>query len=142
MDTERFYPKFDKLFWITLIPTLLLLAVTTVISAVTVPALIIAISIDIFTLYFFISPFSGYVELRDSSVFIKFGFILKKEIPYKTIREITRERKFYADSIVAMKSSLEHVNIKYNRFDVASVSVTKNDEFVKALKHRIQSHES
>ena len=100
--------------------------------------LFVAIPIDVFTFYFLITSLFGYVELREDSVFIKFGFIMKREIPYKNIRGITKERKMYADSMVALKNSLDHVNIKYNRFDMISVSVVGNDELISEIELRIK----
>ena len=36
-----------------------------------------------------------------------------------------------------LKTALEHVNIKYNTFDVISVSVVDSNEFVQALEKRM-----
>ena len=138
MDTKRFKPKIDKMFfWIT-IPTAVFLLGMTVGFAFLSPlsVLFIMVPTDIFTLYFLISPLFGYVELRDESIFIKFGFFMKREIPYSKIRGTTFERKFYSDSMVSLKSSLDHVNIKYNTFDLVSVSVVENEEFVTELLDR------
>ena len=136
---QRIYkPKYDKIFWWTWIPTAMLLIAATVIAALEPAALFVVIPTDAFTLYFLFSSLVGYAELRERSVFIKFGFILKREIPYAKIRGVTRERKLYADSTVALKNSLEHLNIRYNVFDVASVSVRDNDEFLSELTARIE----
>ena len=138
MPQRRFKPKYDKIFWWTWIPTIGLLIAATVIAALEPAALFVVIPTDIFTLYFLFSSLVGYAELRESSVFIKFGFILKREIPYAKIRGVTKERKLYADSTVALKNSMEHLNIRYNVFDVASVSVRDNDEFLSELTARIE----
>ena len=138
MPQRRYKPKYDKIFWWTWIPTAMLLIAATVIAALEPAALFVVIPTDIFTLYFLFSSLVGYAELRERSVFIKFGFILKREIPYAKIRGVTKERKLYADSTVALKNSLEHLNIKYNVFDVASVSVRDNDEFLSELTARIE----
>lgn len=140
MPQKRFKPKYDKVFWWTWIPTVVLLIAATVIAALEPTALFIIIPTDVFTLYFLFSSLVGYVELREEAVYIKFGFILKKEIPYAKIRSVTKERKLYADSTVALKNSMEHLNIKYNVFDVASVSVRDNDEFLSELTARIEQH--
>lgn len=138
MPQKRYKPKYDKIFWWTWIPTVMLLIAATVIAALEPTALFVVIPTDAFTLYFLFSSLVGYAELRERSVFIKFGFILKREIPYAKIRGVTKERKLYADSTVALKNSLEHLNIKYNVFDVASVSVRDNDEFLSELTTRIE----
>ena len=139
MESVRFKPLFDKLYWITLIPTAVLMAALTVMAAVDSPltAVALALPIDIFTFYFFVSPIFGYVELREDSVFIKFGFILKREVPYGKIRGIEKARSAISDSLLSVKSSFEHVNIKYNKFDVVSVSVVGNDAFIKELDARV-----
>ena len=139
METKRFKPLFDKLYLILLIPTLfLMLGVTALIFVFPEPAAIfIIIAVDLFVAYFFVSPLFGYVELRENSLFIKYGFFLKKEIPYEKIRETSKKRKFYSDSMMSLKNSFEHVNIKYNAFDVTSISVVDNDAFALALEERL-----
>ena len=101
-------------------------------------ALLIIIPTDLFTLYFVITSLFGYVELREETVFVKFGLIMKKEIPYSRIRAVEMQRKLYADSMVALKNSIEHVNIKYNSFDVTSVSVVDNNRLIEELKKRAE----
>ena len=44
--------------------------------------------IDLFTFYFLITSLFGYVQLKENSLFIKFGLILNKEIPYDKIKEL------------------------------------------------------
>ena len=137
MEKKRYLPLIDKLFFIVSIPTLILVEAGVAISVYSIPALLIMCAVALFVLYVLISPLFGYVELGESSLVIKYGFFLKKEIPYTSIRDITRERKFYSDSMLSLKNSLDHVNIKYNKFDVTSVSVKNNDEFIAELKKRI-----
>ena len=138
MEAIRFKPKYDKSFHIIWIPTLLLLAAATVFAALEPLALLIIIPTDLFTLYFVITSLFGYVELREETVFVKFGLIMKKEIPYSRIRAVEMQRKLYADSMVALKNSIEHVNIKYNSFDVTSVSVVDNNRLIEELKKRAE----
>ncbi len=130
-------PKYDGLFFGIWIPTLIALAAGTAFSCLARAALFVMISVDLFTLYFLVSPLSGYVELRENSLFIKYGFFLKKEIPYSTIRGIEKQRKFYSESMLSLKGAVEHVNIKYNSFDVTTVSVKENDAFLTELQSRI-----
>ena len=139
MKNQRFKPLFDKTYksiWISLSVAMILF---TVLAAWEPTALLVMIPTDLFVLYFLISPLFGYVELREASVFIRFGFILKREVPYRTIREIKKEKKFYSDSMLALKNALEHINIHYNRFDVLSVSVVENEAFAQALEKRIKN---
>ena len=82
------------------------------------------------------------MELREHTLFIKLGFIMKREIPYAKIRGTEKQRKFYSDSMLSLKNSFDHVNVKYNRFDMISVSVVNNDEFVKNLEERINNEQS
>ena len=137
MEKKRYLPLIDKLFFIVSIPTLILVGAGVAISVYSIPALLIMCAIALFVLYVLISPLFGYVELDESSLVIKYGFFLKKEIPYTSIRDITRERKFYSDSMLSLKNSLDHVNIKYNKFDITSVSVKSNDELIAELEKRI-----
>ena len=138
MKNIRFNPKIDKLFAIIFIPTVTLTACVTVIpSLFSLVTLWITLPTLIFVLYFLISPLFGYVELRENSVFIKYGFILKKEIPYEKIRGAFLERSFYSQSMMSLKNSFEHVNIKYNSFDVTTVSVKENQELINLLNLKI-----
>lgn len=136
MENKKFKPLVDKLFHIIWIPTSCLLLIATYFSAFEPLALFITLAVDVLCFYFIISPLFGYVELRDNSIFIKVGFFIKKEIPYDKIRGITKERKIYSESMISLKNAMEHVNIKYNRFDVISVSVNTNDEFIGTLEER------
>ena len=36
-----------------------------------------------------------------------------------------------------LKNAIEHINIKYNKFDMVTVSVVENDDFVLELNKRI-----
>ena len=135
---KRFKPKIGKTFYVIWIPTVLFLSVMTAVSLVAPLAFVILLLTDALTLYFLLTSLFGYVEPRDDAVFVKFGFIAKAEIPYSTIRGVTKERKLYADSIMSLKNSLDHVNIKYNRFDIVSVSVTDNDELISEIEARIK----
>ena len=137
MENKRYKPLIGKMFWVIWIPTLIFLAVVTIMSAAYISALLIMLATDIFTVYFLVSSLVGYVELREESVFVKLGFFTTREIPYNKIRDVSKEHKLYADSMVSLKNSLDHVNIKYNRFDVLSVSVTDNDELIDMIKQKI-----
>ena len=138
MENKRFKPLFDKLFFIIWIPTTILMIAVTVLTAFYPVALLIIILTDLFTFYFLVSSLIGYVELREDSLFIRFGFILKRDIPYIKIRGVRKERRFYSESMLALKNSFEHVDIKYNKYDVVSVSVVGNDEFISALEARLE----
>ena len=139
MKNKKYKPLIDKLFYIILIPTSVLLIVFTLLAALAPISLIIIIPVDLFCLYFIISPLFGYAELRENSLFIKFGFFMKKEIPYSKIRGTQKVRRFYSDSMVSLKNSFEHVNIKYNTFDILSVSVRENGDFIEEIDARIKN---
>ena len=138
MKNIRFKPKIDRLYAIIFVPTVLLtLSVTIIPSLFSLSTLWITLPTFIFVLYFLISPLFGYVELRENSVFIKYGFILKKEIPYEKIRGAFLERSFYSQSMMSLKNSFEHVNIKYNSFDITTVSVKENEKLINLLNSKI-----
>ncbi len=137
METKRYKPKTDKLFWILFIPTMGICLAAAVIPAIFRPTtLFITLPVLLFALYFFVSPFFGYVELRESQLFIKYGFFIKKSIPYEKLRGTERGRKFYSDSMLSLKNSFDHVNVKYNSFDVTTVSVEDNDDLIRELDAR------
>lgn len=138
MDNKRYKPLVDKGFWWVLIPTLLLLAGATALAAAAPVALIILIAADVFCLYFLLVPLFGYVELREKTLFIKYGFFMEREIPYERIRKVEKERKFYSESMMSLKLALDHVNIKYNSFDVTTVSVKDNDGLINDLNSLIK----
>ena len=139
MENKRFKVALGGIFWFILLPTALVLFALTALAIFDVVALIIMLAADLFTLYFVLSSTVGYAELRESTLFVKFGFFLTREIPYSKIRGLSRERKFYSDSMLSLKNTLEHINIKYNRFDIISVSVVDNDSFCAELERRINT---
>lgn len=134
---KRFKPKLDRLFWIIFATLTAIIAAITSVGIFEPMTLWIIIPTDLFILYFVLSPLLGYVELREKTVFIKFGLFLSREIPYSKIRGTESVRKFYSDSMLSLKNSLDHVNIKYNTFDMVSVSVRGNDELVKELSEKL-----
>ena len=142
MQNKRYKPLIDRMLYIVWVPTTVLLLIPTVLSVTNVTALIIMLAVDAFTYYFLVSSLIGYVELRERTVFIRFGFFLKREIPYERIRGIDKARKFYSESMLSLKNSFDHLNIRYNRFDIVCVSVVGNDELMAELeKRRSQSTE-
>ena len=138
-NSKRFKPFIDKLFWWILIFTsLLLLALTLLTAFDAIFMLLFTIPTDLFVAYFIVSPLFGYAELRDEALFIRFGFFLKREIPYSKIRTTSMERKIYSDSLISLKNAMEHVNVKYNKFDVVSLSLKDSENFVSELSERIK----
>ena len=134
----RFKPKFDKLFLFIWIPCAVLILGLLILTAIdgSVGGWTILAFTALFVAYFLISPCFGYVELRETAVFIKFGFFLKKEIPYEKIRATEKKHTAIADSMLSLKNALDHVNIKYGSFDVTSVSVLDEDTMISELHAR------
>lgn len=141
MKNKRYKPKFDKLyFWIT-VPTAVLMLALTALPLVLEPddswvAWVLILLCDLFVFWFLLSPLFGYVELKDGGVFIKYGFILKKEIPYEKIRGLTFGRGIISESMMSLKNAMDHVNIKYNTFDITVVSVVDNEGLVEEINKR------
>lgn len=71
-----------------------------------------------------------------NKIFIKYGLIMKREIPYDKIRGIEKERRIISPSIISIKNALDHVNIKFNTFDVTTLSLKDSDEFIRELNNR------
>ncbi len=135
----RYKPKFDKLYLWILIPTALFILTLTTVTAIFEPiSLLFTVPVSLFVCYFLVTPAFGYAELKESTLFVKFGFFMKREIPYEKIRGVEKNRKYYSDSMLSLKNSLDHLNIKYNKFDVLSISVRENDEFKRELESRIK----
>ena len=139
MQEHRYKPLTDKLFYLLATFTLLITLTPTVICGILAPTtLFITLPILLFTAYFLLSPLFGYVELREASLYIKYGFIISREIPYEKIRKIETERKIISPSILSIKNALDHINIKYNTFDLTTVSLKKSDEFIMALNGKCE----
>ena len=132
----RYKPKVDGLFLWIFIPTNLFLIGGVALAFLEPTALFIMIPVFVFSEYFLISPLFGYVELRENEVLIKYGFFMKKEIPYSKIRSAEKQRKWYSETMLSLKNSMEHVNVKYNSFEVTAVSVVDNDGFLIELEKR------
>lgn len=139
MQTKRYKPKVDKLFFMIFIPTNIMLVGALILALFEPISLFIVIPVFLFCNYFLTTSLFGYVELGDSEIVIKYGFFMKKSIPYSKIRGIELERKWYSETMMSLKNSMDHVNIKYNSFDVTAVSVVDNEELVSELKKRILS---
>ena len=142
MENKRYKPLIDKMFWFILGLSAVIMLPLTVLVVIEFSwfAFTVVILSDISILYFILSPLFGYVELREKTVFIKFGFFLSKEIPYSKIRGTSKSRKWHSDSMLSLKNSLEHVNIKYNNIDFVTVSVVDNDGFISELEKAVKEH--
>lgn len=138
MENKKYRSSFDKIFYIPWLIVFIVLVPITIISFEELIPGLIMLGTDIFTFYFLFSSLVAYVEFKDEVLFIKFGFFLKKEIPYSNIRDVVKERKFYSVSMMAIKNSLNHLNIKYNKFDIVTVSLKDEEEFIYELKRRIK----
>ena len=137
MDNKKYKPKVDKLFYLVMIPTMIIVLAPVIICGILVPTtLFITVPILLFTTYFLITTLFGYVELQESSLFIKYGFIMSKEIPYDKIRGVEKERSIISTSTLSIKNALDHVNIKYNTFDLTTVSLKEFDSFLEELNKR------
>lgn len=134
---KRYNVAIDKLFFIIWIPVSILMISLTILSFTEVLAFILLILLDLFVFYFLFSSLSGYVEIHDNYLYIKFGFIIKRKIEYKDIRDVIKERKVYSTSYLSLKNALEHIVIKYNKYDDVTVSVKENDDLINELKKRI-----
>jgi len=136
VEKKRFMPHIDRINRVIfIIAIVLLLGLTVEICLFPEPlAICLVIPLELIVLYLLISPFFGYVELRENTVFIKFGLILKKEIPFSVIRGAERVVKTSSDSIISLKTAFEHINIKYNRYDVVSVSIKDGDVFIAEIE--------
>lgn len=137
MENKRYKPKVDKLFYFIMIPTMIIVLSPVIICGILAPTtLFITVPVLLLTTYFLITTLFGYAELRESSLYIKYGFIMSKEIPYDKIRGIEKERSVISTSILSIKNALDHVNIKYNKFDVTTISLDDNDGFIRELNER------
>jgi len=137
VNVIRYRPKLDRMFWILVSVTNLLLLFPILLLCFDYSGAIwILVASLLFLDYFFVSSLFGYAELREDSLFIKYGFILKKTIPYNSIRGVKIERKWYSEAMLSLKNSIEHVTVKYNRFDFTAISVKNNEAFAAELSLR------
>ena len=135
----KFKPKIDSYYlWILIFTELVLLAALVLcLVEFTLGGFFIMLFTFIFTSFFIISPFFGYAELRDGELYIKFGFFLKKSIPYSKIRAVEKKRRWYSESMVSLKMAMNHIDVKYNRFDVVSLSIKDEEIFIEELNKKI-----
>ena len=134
---KRYKPLVDKLYFLIAIPSLIISAAMTVLSAFSWVSLLITVPVDLLIIYFLISPLFGYAELREDSLYIKFGLILKREIPYKSIRGAVKCRAPYSEAMLSLKCAMLHVNVKHGVYDVVSVGVQEPDLFISELEKRV-----
>ena len=135
----KFKPRADSLYLWIAVPTMILITAMFVLTCVffAVGAFIISVFTFAFTAFFLFSPiFFGYVELREEELFVDFGIFIKRSIPYSKIRAIEKKRKWYSDSMLSLKCAMDHLDIKYNSFDVISLSLCDEDRFLEELNKK------
>lgn len=134
----RFKPYFDKTFKVVLfLSSALCLMLFVALSFVDFFAMLVCLACALLTAYFIISPLFGYAELRDKTLYVKFGIIMEKEIEYSRITRIKRGRGFYSDSFVSLKNSMEHITVWCGIGESVTLSVVDNDRFATELEERI-----
>ena len=135
---QIYRPQLDKLYYLPLLFTSAVMLPLTVVTAILDPLMLLfMIPIDLFCLYFFISPLFGYVELKEHTLFIRFGLLLRREIPYAKIRGTVRGRGIYGESFLTLKYGMEHLHVRYGVCDITTVSVKDNDGLAKAIAERM-----
>lgn len=133
-EVRRYRPKVGGLYFAIFVPTLTLILAVTVFAAIYDPfSLIVTAAVFLLILYFAVSPLFGYAELRDESLHIRYGFIMKVDIPYSKIRSVKRRRRAISYSTVSLKCDVEHIEIGYGSFDETTISLVDADEFVREL---------
>ena len=134
----KFSPRYDKLYlWITVPTSLMLLGLLLLAAIEGKTALWLTMGGTVLlTGFFLISPCFGYAELKEKTLLIRFGLFMKREIPYESIFGIEKKRSAIADSMLSLKNAMEHINIKFNRYDLYSVSLKNEDLFTEELKKR------
>ena len=138
MKDKIYKPLIDKYFYYIWAPITILLAICTYISLFEVTSFFIMVSTDIFTFYFMISSLVGYCKFQEETLYIRFGFILKIEINYKDIIEIKKERGVMTYTMLSLKNALDHITIKYNKYDFIAISVKNQEDFIQELELRIK----
>ena len=128
----KFKPRIDSYYLgiIAITELLVTAALALCLADFTLGGLLIMLFTFIFMNFFIISPFFGYAELREEELYIKFGFFLRKAIPYSKIRAVEKKRDWYSSSLVSLKMAKEHLDVKYNRFDVVSLSIKDEEIFI------------
>ena len=136
--TKRYKPRFDRLFYGIAIFTAVVMLGCLIPSFYGGGAFAIVVTLGSLILcgYFLVSPCFGYAELREETLFIKFGFFLSREIPYEKIYAVEKKHMMVADSMLSLKNAMDHLNVKYNRFDLISLSLQNEEDFIKALCER------
>lgn len=142
---KRFKPKKDKLFYIiTISVNLFLLLVFGIILGLTrkLSSFVILIFVFIFVNYILLSSLFGYVEIKKDVLFIKYGLILRKTIPLEKIKKVELKNKYYSDSFLSLKNSIEHIDITYNTYDKTCVSVVQNSILLEELNKIILKNDN
>ena len=136
--TKRYKPRFDRLFYGIAIFTAVVMLGCLIPSFYGGGAFAIAVTLGSLILcgYFLVSPCFGYAELREETLFIKFGFFLSREIPYEKIYAVEKKHMMVADSMLSLKNAMDHLNVKYNRFDLVSLSLQNEEDFIETLCDR------
>lgn len=136
MENKIYEPLFDKMYWWIFVPTNILTLAPLILAFFEPKSLFIVVPIFLFVNYFLLSPVFGYVELQAEGIFIRYGIIMKRYIPYSSVRAAQRGRGIISESMMSLKNALEHVNIKYNSFDVTTVSVKDNEDLCREVRER------
>ena len=96
-------------------------------------SLVEGIIISVFTLGFVFPIYlNTHYILEYEALFIRFGFCIKKRIPYNEIKSVYETR----DPSASLGLSLDRISINYSNKEVL-ISPANKQEFIRLLQHRI-----
>lgn len=134
----KYKAEIGSFFIITLAIVSLLVLFPLIISIIVMNTTAIIISAVFFVIMeaVLISPIFGYVKLEENALYIRYGLIFRKRIPYDKIVSLEKEHKLYSESIISLKTAIEHIKIKYNTYDNTTVSIRNMDQFIGEVNQR------
>ena len=134
----KFKPYIDKYFYVPIIFVLILFIAPITVGIICRQADQIIVTSVLFVVIgvLLTSPLFGYVKIEEDHIFIKYGLFYKRKILYTSIKEISKEHKYYATSLFSHKTSLDHVFIKFDEANDTCVSVKNMDVFIALVEEK------
>ncbi len=136
----KFKPKIDAYFIVPFCIATIILLIPTILGFVfnNIAQGIFTICILLFVDYLLLSPLFGFVQFEEKNLYIKYGLIIKKRIPYDKISTIKIEKKLYSECLLSLKTSVEHMHITYNLYDTTCISLKETDAFLEEVARRME----
>lgn len=138
----KYRVNIDKYYYITIVVVSLILLIPLILSIVAkrVWVILVVAFLIIFVEYLLFSCFIGYAKLEEDHLVIRYGFIIKRRLPYEIIRGVEKKSSYFSESLISLKTTKNCVVVLFNTYDNTTISIKDEDDFIEKLLEKLKEY--